>query len=753
LNAKRLKVHIIIVLAVLVGVTVFLAARILSLQTVNFEYYRRKVLDQLTYETALEAERGRIYDSRGEVLATNVTTYRIFISPQDIIQNMREGGNEGDPLLMKLDETISRGLSEICGVDYGKILEMTGRKGSMDATVLSEADKETADRVRAFISENRLGTMVYVRPKSTRYYIYGDLAANVIGFTGTDGYGLYGLEYSYEKYLAGTDGKYIAARDSYGNALPYEYESRIEAEDGYDLHTTLDIKIQSILEEQLEKAYRESGSQAGACGIVMNVKTGAVYAMGTYPDFDNNNAWTLNPVYAEQLASSGLNTGGSDYADLAYSLLLKQWSNKAVSDTYIPGSTFKIITTAIGLETASVYTAERFTCTGRIRVADYTIHCHNHSGHGTLSFAEGLQQSCNPVFITVGLRIGTAAFYRYFNNFGYLDKSGIDLPGEGTTLFWDENDFKEIDLATCAFGQNFKISPIRHLTSIAAVANGGRLVTPYIVSSITDSEGRVIWEHDTAEIRQVISADVCRTIAEILREGVAGSGGSRNAYVAGYRVAAKTGTSEKIGDNENMKIGSCVAFAPADDPEVAMIIMVDEPTKGSLFGSVVAAPYVSATLSRILPYLGIEPVYTAAEAAKLEKTVGDYRGSVLYTAKAAIEKLGFKCESVGVGTVVTAQVPAAGTTLATDTGKIILYVGDAAPEYSLRVPDVTGMSATAAASVLVNAGFNVQITGATNYTSASGAVVYSQEPAAGSLATKGEPVSVNLRYLNVSDDD
>ena len=740
-------------MVVLAGMAAFLAGKILSLQTVNFEYYRKKVLDQLTYETNIEAERGKIYDSRGELLATNVTTYRVFISPQDIIDNMREGEEDDDPLLKKLDQTISRGLSEICGVEYEKILEMTTRKGSLDATVLYEADKDTAAEVRKFITENKLGTMVYVRPRSSRYYVYGDLASHIIGFTGTDGYGLYGLEYSYEKQLAGTDGKYIAARDSYGKAMPFEYESNIEAVDGYDLHTTIDIKIQSILEEQLEKAYRESGSQAGACGIVINVKSGAVYAMGTYPDFNNNRAWTLNDIYAGQLAESGFNTGGSDYADLSYSLLLKQWSNKAVTDTYIPGSTFKIITTAIGLETANVSTSESFTCSGKIRVADYLIHCHKLTGHGHLTFAEGLQQSCNPVFIQVGLRIGTSAFYDYFKNFGYLEKSGIDLPGEGTTLFWDKNDFKEIDLATCAFGQNFKISPIRHLCSIASVANGGKLVTPYLVQSITDGDGKVVWEHETEGVRQVISSKVCDTIAEILQKGVAGSGGSRNAYVAGYRVAAKTGTSEKIGDNEEMKIGSCVAFAPADDPEVAMIIMVDEPTIGSLFGSVVAAPYVSQSLSRILPYLGVEPVYSAEEAAKLEKTVADYRGTVLYTAKAQIEKTGFKCESFGVGTVVTAQVPAAGTTLAKDNGKIVLYVGDEAPEYNLRIPEVTGLSATAATAVITNAGFNIQITGATNYTSATGAVVYSQTPSAGSIATRGEVVTVNLRYLDVADDN
>ena len=745
------------VLALVVAAMVALGVVILRIQTVNFDYYREKVVDQMTYTSTVKAERGDIYDANGELLATNVTTYVIFISPQDIIDAVRKAGEpdakEEEKIYAGIDVTISEGLSEICGVDYDTIYEMTGRKGSKYAVVRSSADKDTADSVSEFITEYKLGQMVYVRSQSSRHYIYGDLAAQVIGFTGTDGNGLYGLEYYYEDQLKGTDGVSVIATDSYGNQLPYEYESYTDAVDGYNLNTTIDIKIQDILETQLEKAYTDSGSQAGACGIVMNVKTGAIYAMATYPDFNNNDAWTLCDTYLAQLEDSGYDPSGSEYSQLYNTLLLRQWSNKAVSDTYIPGSTFKIITASIALERSVVTTTEKFTCTGVIKVADYKIHCHNLNGHGVLTFAEGLQQSCNPIFIQVGLRVGTSGFYSAIKNFGYLEKTNIDLPGEGTTIFWDEDDFKEIDLATCAFGQNFKMSAIRHLTSIAAVANGGYLVEPYLVSSITNDDGEIIYEHESTPLRQVCSTEICQKVASILEEGVSGNGGSRNAYVAGYRVAAKTGTSEKIGDNETMKIGSCAAFAPANDPEVAIIIMVDEPTTGSLFGSVVAAPYVANCLKEIMPYLGVETSYTAEEEAKLEKEISDYRGIVSYTAKEAVEKIGLKCEIIGVGTVVTAQVPEAGTTLSKSNGKVYLYVGDSAPEYTIRIPDVTGLSATAAQTVLINSGLNINVSGATNYANSAGAVVYAQYPSQGSIATKGDVVEINLRYLDIADDN
>jgi stage V sporulation protein D (sporulation-specific penicillin-binding protein) len=427
------------------------------------------------------------------------------------------------------------------------------------------------------------------------------------------------------------------------------------------------------------------------------------------------------------------------------------WQNKSITDSYIPGSTFKIITSAMGLETGLVSTGESFTCTGAHKVATETIKCHKKGGHGLLTFAQGLQQSCNPIMMIVGGRVGTNTFYQYVRNFGYLERSGIDLPGESRGIFYNENKFGIVDLAVSSFGQNFKVNVIQHLAAISSVANGGKLVSPYIVESMTDSNGKTVWKHEVNVRRQVVSASVCETVSSILEEGVSGDGGAKNAYVAGYRVAAKTGTSEKIGDNSDMRIGSCVAFAPADDPEIAIIIVVDEPTEGTRYGSVVAAPYIANCLKQMLPYLGVEAVYTEAEAAKLEVEIPDFLGEVSYTAQSRLSKLGLDCEIVGVGTIVTAQVPAVGTMLGKDTGKVILYVGDAAPTENIKVPNVVGMSASAANKVLINAGLNISIKGSSNHGTGSGPEVIEQFPAAGTSVSKGDVVTVTFRYLDITE--
>ncbi len=738
-------------LSVVAVLFLVLIIKILGLQTVDFEYYRNKVLDQLTTESTILSERGNIYDSNGVLLAANKTAYRIFIAPKTIKEEMTEAKEDGDTERLDLDVKISRGLAELLGVDYDTVYAMTGKTTSLDATVLREATPEQADLVLDLIAELKVSNCVYVEPMNVRYYAYGDLATHILGFTGRDGDGLYGIEYYYNKELSGTPGKFITARDAYGNEMPYKYQSIIDAVDGYDLNTTLDIKIQAILEEQLEATYRESGAQAGVAGMVMNVKSGAVYAMATYPDFDSNDAWTLSTEYAAQLEASGLTAEDDGYSSLRSSLLNQMWQNKALTFTYMPGSTFKIITTAMAIETGTDKLVSTCNCRGQLNVYGSIIKCHKKGGHGVLDFAGGLQQSCNPYMMELAEKIGRPTFYSYVKNFGYLEKTGIDLPGEGKSSFWDETAFGPVDLAVASFGQNFKISMIQHLTAISAVANGGMLVEPYVVESMSDAEGNIVWEHEVKAVRQVVSESAARQVATILKDGVAGDGGSKNAYVAGYRVAAKTGTSEKIGDDETLRIGSCVAFAPAEDPEIAIIIIVDEPTCSNVYGSYVAAPYIANCLEQMLPALGIEAEYTTAESAKLEVEIGNYAGMMSFSAREQIEKKGLDVEIIGNGEKVTAQVPAAGSKLSKQNGKVILYVGDAAPSKELTVPNVIGMSASAANRVLINAGFNISIEGATNYDAGSGAVVVAQFPEAGSEATRGDVVSVTFRHADVSD--
>ena len=709
-----------------------LLLRILFIQTVKFEEYQDKVLSQITTETPIPAKRGNIYDKNGNILASNTVTYRVFISPSGI-KNAMDNRAEGSTKDYR--ELVATGLADTLGVDKSFVYEQIDNySNKLDRTIKRKVDKNTAAKITKYIGENKLQSMIYLEAQDTRHYPGGSLASHMIGFISGDGEGLYGLEYQYDKYLKGVDGYYITARDSYGNEMPVEYGSRIEAVDGYNLQTTIDVSIQNYLEEQLALTVEKHQAMNRACGIVMDVKTGAILAMATTSEFDLNDPWELDSVSLQMLASSGYAAGSDEYANYQRDLLTRMWSNKPVAESYIPGSTFKIITSAMAIEENEGEIPATVTCTGSLveSTSNTRIHCHKLTGHGTVDFATGLQQSCNVWFMTLGKLIGTENFNKYIKAFGYLEPTGIDLPGEASGIFTTK--MTQLDLVIYAFGQNFNVSPIQQITAISAVANGGHLMTPYIVEKITDDEGNVIFQHETVAKRQVVSQEVCDKIAVMLEEGVSGNGGAKNAGVKGYKIAAKTGTSEKkemghefvtvsnyktltvadakkaieeiglkcvvvgnaastavvssqtpapsarmvkeggtitlytteststvkvpqligktieeakillaeAGLNFNIKntgihskivtqsvtsgssvergsvieltfpegyVCSTVAYAPADDPEIAIIIIVDEPTKGSLYGSTVAAPYVSGALEKILPYLGYEPSF------------------------------------------------------------------------------------------------------------------------------------------------
>lgn len=707
-----------------------LLLRILFIQTVKFEEYQDKVLSQITTETPIPAKRGNIYDRNGNILASNTVTYRVFISPSGIKNAMdnRAEGNTKD-----YRELVATGLADTLGVDKSFVYEQIDNySNKLDRTIKRKVDKNTAAKITKYVGENKLQAMIYLEAQDTRHYPGGSLASHMLGFISGDGEGLYGLEYQYDKYLKGVDGYYITARDSYGNEMPVEYGSRIEAVDGYNLQTTIDVSIQNYLEEQLALTVEKHQAMNRACGIVMDVKTGAILAMATTSDFDLNDPWELDSVSKQMLANSGYVSGSDEYANYQRDLLTRMWSNKPVAESYIPGSTFKIITSAMAIEENEGEIPATVTCTGSlVEATSHTrIHCHKLTGHGTVDFATGLQQSCNVWFMTLGKLVGIDNFNKYVKAFGYLETTGIDLPGEASGIFTTK--MTQLDLVIYAFGQNFNVSPIQQITAISAVANGGHLMTPYIVDKITDDEGNVIFQHETVAKRQVVSKEVCDKISVMLEAGVSGDGGAKNAGVKGYKIAAKTGTSEKkemghdfvtvsnyktltvaeakkaieesglkcvvvgnaastavvsgqtpaassrmvkeggtvtlyttestatvkvpqligktieeakillaeAGLNFNIKntgihskiitqsvtsgssvergsiieltfpegyVCSTVAYAPADDPEIAIIIIVDEPTKGSLYGSTVAAPYVSDALEKILPYLGYEP--------------------------------------------------------------------------------------------------------------------------------------------------
>ena len=738
---------------------VLLMLRILILQTVEYEKYQAKVISQITTQTTIEADRGAIYDANGILLAGNVTTYRVFISPRTIKEQSNESG-------VDYADMISHGLSELLeDVSYEDVQFQTTKTQYLDRTIARKVTSDIAKQIRAFIAENGLEDMIYLEATATRYYPYDSLGAHTLGFTNNDGTGIYGLEYAYEEYLKGTDGKYVTARDADGNEMPYDYESMVPAVPGYSLNTTIDVFVQNALDEQVKQAYIESGGENRACGVVMNVKTGDILAISVYPTFNLNAPWTLNDDCIKVLEESGFAKDSEEYGKLSQELLLTTWNNKAVTEVYMPGSTFKIITAAMACEENLPILNETHFCPGYHIVNGRKIKCHKVQGHGSLTFAEGIQQSCNPWLMRIGAQIGAPTFYNYFKAFGYFEKTGIDLPGEGSTVegvtFWNKSMFESADiyLATASFGQNFKISVLGHVTAIAAVANGGDLVTPRLVKSIVDQDGNVIKSFESEIRRQVISAQTAQSISKILEEGVSGNGGAKNAYVAGYRIAAKTGTSEKkdLKDAEGNLIDgkyicSTVAYAPADDPQYITLIMVDQPTKGTLYGSVVAAPYVGNVMATILPYLGVEAVYTDAELAK--KAV-ETPGVIWWTVDAArvyAEGMGFELEVIGDGDLIYAQSPAAGVQVEQEGAKLIVYTDRSAEKKTVKVPDLTGKTAVAASGLLASSNLNIKIIGTYNYTSGTAATAYAQSIEPGTVVEIGTTITVYFRDENVADD-
>ncbi len=744
----------------------FLAFVIFRMQVFEYDKYQQEVIDQITVENTIAAKRGVIYDKNMNVIAANQTTWRVFISPVDIqsavyssaveraIYRVRYGESMAvSALADRQDEIIADGLSEILGVDRDFILKKTAMSGRRDETIKKNVDKETADKVIDFIGENGLERQVYLEATNKRYYSYGSMAAQTIGFTGADGQGLYGLEYMYNEELTGVNGKYIIAQDARGNEMAYNYESYVEPINGYDMITTIDERIQHELDLQVEATVNDNAPQNRAVGIAMNPKTGEIYAISIKPDFDLNDPYTLDEISKATLGASGFEEGSDEYNKLLSELRQIMWSNKAATELYEPGSTFKPITSAMALEEKQVKITEMFTCTGVLHVGGWPIRCHKRTGHGSVSFARGLQQSCNPMLMTIAARVGTQRFCDYFESFGYLDKCGIDLPGEADTIFFNRDTMGAADLAVASFGQRFKVNPMTHLTAICAIANGGYLVTPHLLDKFVDDNGNVVYEFDDTYKRQVISTDTANTITDILEAGVSGDGGAKNVYVKGYKIAGKTGTSEKFDDPESkLRISSTVAYAPADDPQIAVILIVDEPTAGNVYGSVVAAPYVSAFLSNVLPYMGIEPTYSEEDMATMQITVARYIGKSVEEAKSKLKEIGLSVEVVGGGDIVTGQVPMRGSVVAKENGRVILYTNDADPESNtVKVPDVLGCTAAEANKLIINAGLNIEIEGAQNYDKGSGAVVTSQSYDSGTEVPYGTVITVEVLHMDVTD--
>ncbi len=724
---------------------VYLLGSIFLMQVFSYERYQNMVIDQVTTTSNLRAERGKILDKNGHVLAESRTEWRIFLSPVDIYEATKE-------TQIDYPHIIATELSKVLPLDYETILRRANNRHVIDETLIKKADETLYRATLEVIENHHLGDMVHTEAFYTRYYPNEDLLCQVLGFTGSDSQGLFGLEYQYNEILTGKDGYYLYAKDANGNEMPNQYVDYVSAVNGNSIVTTIDTYIQEQLEYQINESRLAYEAQNRVSGIVMNVNTGAILAMATTNGFDCNSPYELDELYKKKLLESGYTEGTEEYKKLKNELLYTMWSNKAVSELYEPGSTFKIFTASVGIETGATTMTDHYSCSGAVQIGGYNIRCHKKGGHGSgFTFSYGLQNSCNPTMMAVADKIGAEQFYEYFGKFGYLDKTGIDLPSEAKSIFHTLAGLGTTELATASFGQRFKVTMIQQLTMVACAANGGKLVTPYLVEEIVAPDGTIVSKHETEVKRQVLSSETSRLISECLEKGVSGDGGAKNAYVPGYQVAAKTGTSQKFdildeNGNSYLRVGSCVAFAPADKPELAVIIVVDEPQNGK-YGSMVAAPYISGLLTNVLPYLEYEASYNEHDATI---NVDSYIGTSRKDAENLLEQIGLNYTVVGDGSTIIGQVPDAGTTLIKTLGSVLLLT-DGAVNDSVTVPKVTGMSAQEANAALIHAGLNISIGGAKNYYIGKDAVVITQSAEPGMILPRG--TIVHVTFLHTDDQD
>ncbi len=715
-----------VALVIMLAFMLLLAVRFSYLQLFDPNDYRTAAMDQYTSSITIEAKRGAIYANDGTTeLAVSATVYNCFISPYDI---------ENEEQL----NAIADGLSSILSIDREEIItkgKRTSTKYQIIKKYLTDAEE---DAVRLFIDENGFERIINLEETTKRYYRYGSLAAHLIGFTGSDNQGLTGIESFYDEYLAGIDGKSVKAADAYGNDLDSGMNSTyIPATDGLNVVTTIDWSIQNSVEKYIKQAYEEHKPNGKVSCLVMDVNTGELLASALYPTYDLNNYTTLSDYYQSEY---DLFVGTEDKrAEKKNELLNKMWNNTIATETYEPGSTFKIITSAIALEEGAIgYESSSFSCSGAYNIAGTTIHCHKTIGHGTQTFSEALVNSCNPAFIQIGTAIGNKTFLKYFEEFGYLNLTGSDIRGEASTYYFatSNTQFETLELAVYSFGQTFQVTPLQHLRAVSAVANGGYLVVPHTVKSLVDNDGNVVKTFEYESDRQVVSTETCDRIIKTLTNS------TKNASVTGYNIVSKTGTSEKRATSAtNDYWSSCVSFAPAEDPRIAILVIVDDPTAGQHFGSAVAAPIVSNILSEVLPHLGIAP--DTAEDSTV--TVGKYAGKTTEETRAEIETtLGVKCVIRGDGEKVVDQLPAAGTIISTD-GVVILYTDGAEIAADATVPNVMGKSPSVAIKSLINSNLNVSINGIFNddYTNCT---VISQSIPAGEKVLPGTVIELEFLY-------
>ena len=739
----------VIIMVILVGFCFSaVIGKLAVLQLVETADWQERAVTQQLSDSVVTSKRGTIYDANMKTLAASAEVWKLIMAPK----NIQDLDTNRDMRTFIADQ-----LAEMLGVNREKLYKQTGKTYSQYEVVKSKMEFELKEKVAQWILDNKLIGVFSIIPDYKRYYPLQNTLSNVLGFTGTDNTGLEGLEAAYNADLMGKAGRIVTAKNGWGDELPtdMEYAKIVDAEDGNSLVLTIDANIQTFAEKYLEIAVRETGCTNRGAVIIQDVNTGGILAMAIKGDYNPNDPFTVSdPDLAAQIAQ----LAGDEKSAALAKARQSQWRNKPLVECYEPGSVFKAFTSCMAIETKVADEHTSVHCGGSLKVKGWPkpIKCHKAGGHGTLDFPGAVSASCNPYFMTMGLRIGGHNFFKYFTDFGFTKKTGIDMLGEQSNagLYHGEkvlsNPDSEASLATSAFGQTFKVTPLQVITAMSAVANGGKLMQPYVVQKILDGDGNVVENITPTVKRQVISEETAKRVAAMLDTAV--NTGSKNAYVAGYRVAGKTGTSEKrdikveAGQQQEV-IGSFAGFAPADDPKIAILLMVDQP-QGSMisrYGSTVAAPYAQKILAEVMPYMSIEPKYTEKEVAAMNRTTPGVENTDVTAARAKLTTAGLNSEVLGSGTTVVKQVPEKGKPIPKE-GKVYLYTDDSVTGQTTKVPDFTGKSVTQAKQAAAQARLNIQLTG--GGLDSSEAKASGQSVEAGATVPPGTVVNVTFIVQN-----
>ena len=744
------QIRLMIVMAVLgVGALLLVIWRLYSLMIQDYDYYAGLALRNQTRTTTVTAHRGDIYDRNMNILATDRSVENVYLDPHELKQSKAD-----------IDD-IARTLGAILEKEPEWIREQAQDFKQRYKQVAARVEEETAAQIRAYINEKEISG-IHLEPNAKRFYPYGTLAAQVIGFTNASNEGSEGVEAAYNSFLSGAAGRVITTKGNNEMDMPFSYENFVASRSGCSLVLTLDATVQACLEKQMEAAIDRYAVQNGAFGLVMNAKTGEILAMATLGSYDPNNYLEIyDPDTAAEVEAL---KGTEGYAEALNAARLRQWRNRVLSDGYEPGSTFKVLTMAAALDCGAIDLNTSFHCSGAEQIPGRSqlLHCWRSQGHGSEQTPQALQNSCNLAFAHIALKLGGERFYDYIEKFGILEKTGIDLSGESKGIFFDRELIVNTDkwgtasLTSGSFGQTFKLTPLQLVRAIGSVVNGGNLMEPYIVSEIFDADGNTVMKAEPTVVRQTISPETSDTMRTLIRSVVT-EGTAKNAQVAGFSIGGKTGTSEKIdvldenGQPTLDKIVSFVGIAPMEDPEYIVLVALDTPSRSTglyISGGVMAAPTVGAVMADILPYLGVERQFSEEEVASQTVILEDLTGFSQKDAEKYLKSVALSAKIIGQGDTVTDQLPSPGESLPGGS-QVLLYLGETAEDTQVEVPDFSGMNRAQASDAAGKLGLYILVTGNTDI--APNVTVTAQDIPAGTAVDRGSTITLEFTDLSSRD--